>query len=345
MSRQDDSLLREAQATDYGLRSTFFYRKLNELGFFEFGSQIEKLMEVGEVYQWDDRTEWQVSDSAWEQALAAGIEPLRVFAHPLVCVQNPRPLAYYRSVAVISQKGTARLAADVARYEDGSRLTLPYDKSLLACRLFNQHVSAIIDSTLTFSRRDLEALLLVSAGAQIDGSWRNAIGQEAESVVRRLIVSGLVKNEMIAAYQNDTGTILSLAGADENILARLDTFRGFTLTNGTAIRFSSEPDISLLAQNGQLVAAVEVRGGKDEAGALERFGAAQKSFSHAKQQNPDIQTIYVASCITAEVWKRLKQAQSQDGMFHDVVLLSELLAREEARTAFVARLAELLDKK
>lgn len=41
MSKRDErDLLREAQATDYGLRSTFFYRRLNELGFMEFGEQV-----------------------------------------------------------------------------------------------------------------------------------------------------------------------------------------------------------------------------------------------------------------------------------------------------------------
>lgn len=345
MSRQDDPLLREAQATDYGLRSTFFYRKLHELGFSNFGSQIEALIGTGQSYRWEERAQWQVSDSAWEQALAAGIEPLRVFAHPLVCTLNPRLLAYYRSIAVISQKGTALLASATSAYEDGTRTTLPPDRALAMCRLFNQHISAILDSTLTFSRSDLDALLLASAGAQIDGSWRNAIGQEAESVVRRVIVRGLVKDGSLSTYIDETGHSRRLVGADEDTLARLDTFRGFSLTNGSGIRFSSEPDVSLLAKNGQLVVAVEVKGGKDKAGALERFGAAQKSFSHVKRQNPAVHTIYVANCITPEVERRLEEARRKDGMFHDVVLLSDLLAGEDARTAFVAGLVVIFDKK
>jgi len=41
----------------------------------------------------------------------------------------------------------------------------------------------------------------------------------------------------------------------------------------------------------------------------------------------------------------LEEARREGGMFHDVVLLSDLLAGEDARTAFVAGLVAILDKK
>ncbi|HZT41222.1 MAG TPA: XcyI family restriction endonuclease [Chthonomonadaceae bacterium] len=296
MSDETRRLLLEAQKADYGLRSTFFYRKLNELGFTAFSMQIEELARVGNAYRWEERTDWGVSESAWEQIQNSSIEPIRVFAHPLICMQNPRLLAYYRSVAAISQKGAKRLALPpIEQFERGFRSALSHDQAVTACRLFNRHISAIIDSTLTFSERDIEALLLASAGAQIDGAWRNAIGEEGEAVVRRLIVSGFLKEGKIATFHKRGGGVVAVSEIDEaDMIAHLTEYQGFTLTNGTAIVFSSEPDISLLSTDGKLLAAMEIKAGKDPAGALERLGAAQKSFTHAHKENPAVHTIYVA---------------------------------------------------
>jgi hypothetical protein len=274
----------------------------------------------------------------------AHIEPLRVFAHPYVCLQKPRLLAYYRSVAAISQKGAKRLALSaIDAFENGSRTKLTREQSLTACRLFNRHISAIVDSTISFSSRDVDALLFASAGAQIDGAWRNAIGEEGEAVVRRMIVSGFLRRGRVKGFETRQGRTVPLEDIKEaDIIADLPAYRGFHLVNGTGVMFSSEPDVSLLESNGMLIAAIEIKGGKDPAGALERLGAAQKSFTHAQRENPDVHTIYVASCITPEAAKRLEQARTESAMFHEVVNLSELLTDEAARTAFLSGLLRLL---
>lgn len=53
------------------------------------------------------------------------------------------------------------------------------------------------------------------------------------------------------------------------------------LSNHTSILFSSEPDISLLNNQGTTIGVIEVKGGADPAGALERYGAAKKSFEES----------------------------------------------------------------
>jgi len=55
------------------------------------------------------------------------------------------------------------------------------------------------------------------------------------------------------------------------------------VTNGYRIFFGSEPDISILNPEEEeprdlLIGAIEVKCGLDPAGALERYGAAKKSF-------------------------------------------------------------------
>jgi hypothetical protein len=215
---------------------------------------------------------------------------------------------------------------------------LAYEKALLLCQLFNAHVSTIIESTLTFSERDLDALLFASAGAQINGSWLNAIGNEAEMVVKRLLSSYLVKRGLVIGLLDKKGHSLILDEIEDPIQILAD-IRAFRLVNGTSMVFGAEPDIALLAPTGQTMAVIEVKGGKDPAGALERYGAAKKSFEKTLEDNPDAITIYLASCITDEVERRL----AEDATVQQVFNLTILLGDEAQRNDFLAYIGKLLE--
>ena len=54
-----------------------------------------------------------------------------------------------------------------------------------------------------------------------------------------------------------------------------------------------EPDIAFYSENRDILAAVEIKGGIDTAGVLERVGAAIKSLSRAKTESPDAITVLV----------------------------------------------------
>ncbi|GAX37284.1 XcyI family restriction endonuclease [Nodularia sp. NIES-3585] len=90
-----------------------------------------------------------------------------------------------------------------------------------------------------------------------------------------------------------------------------------------SILFSSEPDISLLNNQGTTIAVIEVKGGKDPAGALERYGAAKKSFEEARRSNSEVITILVASCITDEVHTRIQNDSTISNYFNLTEILSE----------------------
>lgn len=76
-------------------------------------------------------------------------------------------------------------------------------------RLFNEHISLIIDRSIqSFNCEELNALLLASTGSQIDGAWRNAIGEEAEKVVQRLLVKEAVKRDLLIAFIPRVGTAI-----------------------------------------------------------------------------------------------------------------------------------------
>ena len=57
----------------------------------------------------------------------------------------------------------------------------------------------------------------------------------------------------------------------------------FNLMDGVNLTYGSEPDI-LFEKNGEYVVTIEVKGGKDPAGALKRLGAVQKSFEETPVQ-------------------------------------------------------------
>lgn len=73
--------------------------------------------------------------------------------------------------------------------------------ALSLSQLFNEHISLIIDSSIeSFSEEELYAIMLASTGAQIDGSWRNAIGEEAEKVVQRLVVKEVKERNLLCFF-------------------------------------------------------------------------------------------------------------------------------------------------
>ncbi|MXX52453.1 MAG: XcyI family restriction endonuclease [Dehalococcoidia bacterium] len=80
----------------------------------------------------------------------------------------------------------------------------------------------------------------------------------------------------------------------------------FQLPNGYSMRYGSEPDIRFQQEQNaipQVVATIEIKGGKDPAGALERLGAMQKSF---EETPPGCVNILIAGVITSEMESRLE---------------------------------------
>jgi XcyI restriction endonuclease len=118
-----------------------------------------------------------------------------------------------------------------------------------------------------------------------------------------------------------------------------DDCRAINLTNQTSILFSSEPDISLLDKQGSTVGVIEVKGGADPAGALERYGAAKKSFEESRRNNAQVKTILVASCITSEVQTRIQQDPTISLYFN----LTEILSNPTISNQFMQNIFSLLE--
>lgn len=324
------ALLAEALRINYRLRSTFFYRKLKEYDTLSLPALVSQLLAVAHLYNWDDRKAWGVGEDAFHYVAShANLHLLQVFCHPKLLREQPRLIAYYRNIAALSQKSVGYLAGvSVQRFEADPQNTLllsdaPAHK---LAKLFNEHVTLIVEASLqSLSPQELHGLLLTSTGAQIDGSWRNAIGEEAEKLVQRLVIRQALTRGWVAAFLPRAPIApqpVDPTHLDEQ-LSRLHQYRGVLLTNQKSLLFASEPDISLLDQSGATAFAIEVKGGADPAGALERYGAAKKSFEESRRLTPNIPTILVASCITPEVHARIENDPTISAYYNLTALLDE----------------------
>lgn len=347
MAQARDQLLIEAHQINYRLRSTFFYRKIKEYNVLAFPSIIANLSPLTQLYNWDQRATWGISEDAYSYiSRHPGLELIQVFCHPKLLREYPVLLSYYRNIAALSQKSVNYLiGVSVAKYEgDPDNKNALNDKQIaLLVKLFNEHISLIIDSSIqSFTEEELHGLLLTSTGAQIDGAWRNAIGEEAEKVVQRLFVKEAVKLNLLSAFipKNGTGIEPFDQAKLEEQLGKIGKYRGVMLSNQTTILFSSEPDISLVSKQGTTVGVIEVKGGTDPAGALERYGAAKKSFEDTLRDAPDAKTIFLASCITPEARERIEHDRTIFKYFN----LTEIIREKKKYSELVELIFAILDE-
>ncbi len=247
-------------------KSEFFHQKLHKWKLVEIAEQIEKVK--GEKLNWN-KPDLKISESAWNKIIHRGIKPVVVFAHPEILKQIAGATAYYRMLAMVSQKSMNQIVGSVVAYEQGKKTPDEESASFLAAHL-NQILSHLIEADEKVNAREFDLWRGMAAGSQAQGSWQNAKGDQAEILLRG----------MIERHLREKGAI---AEANETTIMP---------TNGRQLVFSSEPDLAVFF-NKTLQVAVEIKGGIDSAAVLERVGAAIKSLKRAKEENPESITILI----------------------------------------------------
>ena len=227
-----------------------------------------------------------ISESAWARVAAAGYAPQLVFAHPDMLQALPRSSEYYRGLALLPRKRVAALAVPVDRWESPqSSADVRPEAALRVARLYNAVISSLIEGAASWTLENGYRNIVANMGIGLDGTIRNLIGQDAEDLVKSRILDWL-----------------SVQGLIVQAARRGSEFR---LRGGYAMRYGSEPDVEFRRSadgNAPVVATIEIKGGTDPAGALERLGAIQKSF---EQTPPGCVNILIAGVITAEMEDRL----------------------------------------
>lgn len=303
----------EVWSLDQLTKSEFFHQKLHEWGMLEVAYQVEKVR--GETLDWD----WDklgISPKAWDKAIHRGIKPVIIFAHPQVLRSVPRAVGYYRMLALVSQKSMHRVGLPSTRYEQES--TCPDEQVALGiARHLNKIISHLIETDEQIDAREFDLWRGMAAGSQAQGSWQNTKGHRVEVVIK-----GILRHRL--HQKNEVSEEIAYGACVQ-------------LRDGRRVVFADEPDIGIY-EGEKIVAAVEIKGGIDTAGVLERVGAAIKSLSRAKEANPESTTILVLQgvSVTQQARDDLKTNQSAVNYWFTV---EEVLQDEEKKEEFFRLLA------
>ena len=225
---------------------------------------------------------FMISASAWNHVQGLGIEPKTVFAHPDLLQAYPTTSFYYRGMALLSLKRVQQAAGSVNSWEGGKQTNSIKDhKALNVARLYNTMISSMIEGSSDWTLDNGYRNIVATMGIYLDGMFRNQIGKMAEDAVRGRIVAWMKEVELIDSHSPDLGS--------------------YQLPKNTLMTFGSEPDIDFTRDDSS-VATIEIKGGRDPAGALERLGAMSKSFAETP---PGCVNFLVAGVITPEMRSRL----------------------------------------
>ena len=246
-----------------------------------------------------DKHQLCISDDAWRHVQAAEIEPRLVFAHPDVLRQFPNASLHYRGIALLSLKRVQEIAGAVDGWERSpAKVRVTAKKALSVCRLYNAVISSIILDNADWPLENGHRNILATIGIAEDGSIRNIIGQEAERAIK----------DRLLAWVRENG-LLSSDGAAE------DGEQSWELIDDVTMVFGSEPDIAF-RKAGRLAVLIEIKGGKDPAGALERLGAIKKTFDETPA---DCENFLVVGVVTDTMQSRLNQMRMKNHFDIDVL--------------------------
>jgi len=329
-----DDFRRELLSSDnfaqYSLRATFFVNRLRKLRLWEAIREVHQLTKISNNFGWNNREATGIDAEAWRIVQAKCLDPLLIFCHPRVLTEQPRLLLYYRTVALISQKGLGSLVrGNVALIERGETERLDPRWVHNVTVALNSIISVMLKTAADIEERDLPGFQFASAGASIQGAWNNAVGAAGETAAKTILVNHL-KDEIVQVVWRDSTTTDYCADKHAFIIENVSDIRVVRMRGGYHLLFSSEPDISLRGPNDMPLIAIEVKAGSDPAGALERLGAAMKSFENDRNLNPRVKTVYVVRSITAELRKRIVENNPFDHTFG----LSDLLGDDRTQRTF-----------
>ncbi len=306
MPRKPDDIYLQAWTLDQLAKSAFFHRKLHEWKLLEIAVQIEAVR--GEGLSWEN---FSISETAWNKVIHRGIKPVMVFANPEVLKTVNGSVGYYRMLAMVSQKSMKRVGISLDSYEDGKPMT-NHEMAISVANHLNHIISTLIETEEILDPREFDLWRGMAAGSQAQGSWQNNKGASAEIAVREVILRRLQERGIISGDQANNTT--------------------FELGSEMTLVFSDEPDIAIYKNSIPLV-AVEIKGGIDPAGVLERVGAALKSLRRTKQENPSSITILILQDVSLTERARKDLSINLEIVTH-LYSTSSILSDEEKREEF-----------
>lgn len=300
---------KETWGTDQLLKSKLFHSKLHSWRLVETAEDIKEI--DGSKLNWNEkilREHLGISEKSWNKVIHKGIKPVVVFAHPEVLLQDARRIAYYRMLSMVSQKSMGQVGLSVNSYEEGKKR---YDR--ITATHTATHLNMIISELIKSDKEiNLEELILwrgMTAGSQAQGSWQNIKGKKAENSIRHMIADRLMNRKIIYSFREN----------------KAKEYKEFILKDGRKVVFASEPDVGIYSSKNKTQVVVEIKGGIDPAGVLERLGASLKSLARAKRENKKSKTILIlpVAAITDRFIDDVENADYIDEYFSAEEVLSD----------------------
>jgi hypothetical protein len=302
-------------------RGIFAIQTLIAIGFDSLIDEVQRLAEAEDY----DPEEWFVNAKAWGIDISAlerlNEVPIRYplyFCRPEYFTMNPRLIAYYRNLAMISQKAMKDARLNAVRYEQGAVPSQEFAGDVT--RYLNSIISGIVKAGLVEKGHHIE-MAYANLGDTVGGGWRNEVGRLAYFTVvtpllRHLLSLGILESVTYelkgTAVQDEDGippqdeASLSVAQLrpeelEEKITEfekgrvvykELDLVNGNRLLLNRQITWLSEdgeelkigPDListddTEFAQDMPLLWAGELKGGADPAGSDEHWKTATQAFN------------------------------------------------------------------
>lgn len=272
---------------------------------------------------WTPQADLMIAPATWEYVVRTrGYDPKLVFCHPKVLLAAPTTSLYYRGLTGLSIKAAKGYVGSIEGLEVGKPGSkLRDEKALKMAQLYNTFICTVIQGTADWTLEDGKRTVIATLGITLDGIMRNQVGSIAEARIRSLVWQWLQGNDLILSPTP------SEAPADEEPLPTTCELKG-----NIVMRFASEPDIAFFKRTHRglvLAAVVEIKGGTDPAGALERYGAATKSFQHALSENPRCKNFFLSAIYTDELTRRIEADRLVERPYDIIELLEQPNKREE----------------
>jgi len=254
-----------------------------------------------------------VDEEVWEYVVhQRNYKPQLVFCHPTVLKDNPITSLYYRALAGLSLKAARVYIGAVEPLERGNpRARLNQNKALKMAQIYNTYICSSIKGSTDWTLENGRRMIVANLGITLDGQMRNKIGALAEDRVRRFVLQWLIENNLIIHPILDLEQLRELKQLPSRYL----------LKGEVEMKFGSDPDISF-SRHDELLAILEIKGGVDLAGALERYGAAQKTFRYAISTSRRCKNYYLAAVSTPEIEARIKDDRLVERAFDIISFLS-----------------------
>ena len=199
----------------------------------------------------------------------------------------------------------------IERFETGrSKQPMGDEKAWEIANRLNGLISRLIETDEQIDPREFDLWRGMTAGSTAQGSWQNKKGDIAEELVK-----GFIRRRV-----RERGLIVK-----DSVNPTMET-----LKDGRIIAYASEPDIALYSQDQKTLVAIEIKGGIDPAGVLERIGAALKSLSRAKQENPEATTILIIYKVSM-TYQTLQELEAHRNDIDYWVTIEDVLNRDEVR--------------